>query len=89
MACRGPAALRQLFFDGLGDELTQGNSQRAGGGLGLAVRDLQGGLHAASVPCLWDNGSPRKAYQGAQETDGDLNRSWTIPRAWVLPAKPA
>src|ERR1017187_4797065 len=55
-----PIAQRELFFDSLSNELAQWYSQRTGGGLGLTkgrVRDLQGGLHDASIPCLWDSRS--------------------------------
>src|ERR1017187_5669721 len=48
---------RELFFDSLRNKLAQRNSQRTGGGLGLAkgwVWDLQSGLHDASIPYLWE-----------------------------------
>src|SRR5208283_1476702 len=48
-----PATQGELFFDRLRDKLAQWNTQRTGGGLGLAkgrVGDLQRGLHEPQYP---------------------------------------
>ena len=53
---RALTAQGELFFDSQGNVLAQWNSHLSGGGLGLAegwVRDLQRGLHDASIPYLW------------------------------------
>src|ERR1039458_6807081 len=54
---RALTAQGELFFDSQGNVLAQWNSHLSGGGLGLAedwVRDLQCGLHDASIPYLWE-----------------------------------